>query len=264
MKIPKKKRPRTPGRSHAKRGFTLIEIGIVIALVALLASLGLVAINGLQSTAKLKNIAGDLTGTLAHARSRATARQRTQLIVFDAVTGTNKTYGFYHYEDAAASPNIFAPGDLDSILQGLTPSDPTTAPAPYLLRKVDTNFQDSLVATSIDPFLRASNALAAVGNSPAAWGGSTLPFPFAAVSTNTNFGCSFCNSIGKGAVAFLATGRAIFNSQGLNPDPNLSGALVMFRSINPKLPVSPPNSNVTSRTGVAVSPSGFFQKLVPQ
>ena len=219
-------------KTNQRGGFTLIEIGIVIALVAVLASLSVVAFNNLQNTAKMKNIAGDFAGTLAHAQSRAMARQRTQLIVIDAIPGTSKTFGFYHYEDAKQpSPNISDSTAINTIVTSMTLSQASSAPSPYVLLWVDEGFQNK------DQFLRATNA----------WGG-TLPFPFASLSTNTTNGCSFCSSVGRGAIAFLPTGRAIFS------DGNALGGLVMFRSLS---------SSGSGKTGVAISATGFLQKLVP-
>jgi Tfp pilus assembly protein FimT len=222
---------RKANQRGATFGFTLIEIGIVIALVAVLTSLGVVAFNNLSNTAKMKNIAGDFAGTLAHAHSRAMARQRAQLVVIDAVPGTNKNFGFYHYEDAKPTPNINDSTAINTIVTSMTLSQASSAPSPYVLLWVDEGYQNT------DQFLRATNA----------WGG-TLPFPFASLSTNTAFGCSFCSSVGRGAVAFLPTGRAIFS------DGNALGGLVMFQNLS---------ASGSGKTGVAISATGFVQKLVP-
>jgi hypothetical protein len=205
---------------------------VVLSIVSLLMGLGLMAFSNLKVSVKTKNLAGDLLSTLAHAHGRAAARQRTQIIVIDAIAGANGTFGFYHFEDAATTPNIYSTTDLSAILGALNPSLPSTAPNPYVLRVVDSTYDVN------NPYLAATNA----------WG-SGLPFPFASVPVNTSGGCSFC-SAGAGATAFLPNGRVIFG------DGNTLGGLIVLQGIGP-------NGSTTGKTGLAISPTGFFQKLVP-
>jgi hypothetical protein len=213
-------------------GITIVELTVVLAIATVLVSLSVMAFSNFKYSIKAKNLSGDFMGTLGHARARAVARQRTQIVVIDAVAGANGTYGFYHFEDAAQPPNVFAAPNLTAILGSLNPSQPSTAPNPYVLLLVDSNYD------VVNPYLAATNA----------WG-STPPFPFALLPTNTTGGCSFCAG-GNGAIAFLPNGRAIFS------DGNTVGGLVMLQSVAR-------NGSVTGQTGLAISSSGFFQKLVP-
>jgi type II secretory pathway pseudopilin PulG len=214
------------------RGITLLELTVVLAIATVLVGMGMMAFSNFQGSFKAKNLSGDLMGTLGHARGRAIARQRTQIIVIDAIAGANNTYGFYHFEDAAQPPNIYAASNLNTILGSLNPSQPSTAPNPYVLSTVDSNYD------AANPYLATTSA----------WTG-TLPFPFAPLSTNTSAGCSFCSG-GTGAIAFLPNGRAIFS------DGNAVGGLVMVQNVAR-------DGTVTGKTGLAISPTGFFQKLVP-
>jgi Tfp pilus assembly protein PilE len=216
----------------ATRGITLIELAVVLAIATTLISLSVMAFGNFKSSVKAKNVSGDFLSTLGHARARALARQRTQLIVIDAVAGANGTYGFYHFEDAAQPPNVFAPTNLSAILATLNPSQPSTAPNPYVLLLVDSNYD------SANPYLAATNG----------WP-NALPFPFTPLSINTTGGCSFC-SVGTGAIAFLPNGRAIFS------DGNATGGLVVLQSVAR-------NGVATGQAGLAISPTGFVQKLVP-
>jgi hypothetical protein len=217
---------------RTRTGFTVLELAVVTAIASLLIGMGLMAFSNLKVSVKTKNLAGDLLSTLANAHGRATARQRTQIVVIDAIAGANGTFGFYHFEDAATAPNIFSATDLSAILGSLNPSQPSTAPNPYVLRVVDSTYDVN------NSYLAATNA----------WGG-TLPFPFTPVPVNTSGGCSFC-SAGAGATAFLPNGRAIFS------DGNTLGGLIMLQG-------TAPTGSTANKTGLAISPTGFFQKLVP-
>lgn len=218
---------------QSPRGFTILELSVVLGIVSLIAGLTLMAFGNMKGSVQRRNFAADLTGGLGQARARALARQRTQMVVIDAIAGANNTYGYYHFEDNANPPNIFSATDLTAILGALDPSRPITAPAPYVLRSIDSNYD---VATE---YLSATSA----------WSGA-LPFPFGSVSINTSGGCSFC-SAGTGAVAFLPNGKAIFS------DGNVVGGLIMLQSHRA-------DGSLTGTTGVAISPTGFFQKLVPR
>jgi type II secretory pathway pseudopilin PulG len=221
----------SPHRTGCGAGFTVIEMAVALGIVTVIAALGLLAFSNLSNSVRQKNVGLSLVSNLSLAHARALTRQRTQLVVVDAVAGTNTTYGFYHFEDAANPPNIFAANDLNTILGALNPSLPSTAPNPYVLTLIDSSWDTK------SPYL----------SDPNSWDGG-LPFPFGAVSTNTAAGCSFCAN-GMGAVAFLPNGRAIFN------DGNVLGGVVVLQSTS--------SAGATGKVGVAISPTGFIQRLVP-
>jgi hypothetical protein len=172
----------------------------------------------------------DLYSELLLARSRARARERTQIFVLDAAAGPNNTYGYYHFQDAATPPAILNTASLNSLVLAMT--DPPTVPAGYTL---------SLLESRASPgngfFMNAD-----------AWGG-VPPFPWAGLAVagkvSTTNGCSFCSG-GTGAVAFLPSGRAIFS------DGNAVGGLIVVQG-----DAAGPQTSV--RSGIGISPSGYVQ-----
>lgn len=223
-------RIRTPVSTSVPAGFSLIELLVVLAVFAVLATLGLNAFTSLKSQAVRRGFAADLLADVGLARERAVSRQRAQIIYIDATGGTQKTFGYFHFEDAATPPDIYAASDLTTIMGTLTPTTPSTAPSPYVLRSLESKTSSSNV------FYMSTTA----------WGGP-LPFPFSALSQDTTGGCSFC-SAGKGSLAFLPNGRVVFSNA------NVLGGIVAISSTRGAggVPVSV----------VGISTSGFFEGLV--
>jgi hypothetical protein len=215
--------------SPAARGVTLIEVATVIGISSILALLIISGLSSLRDESSRRAYGAVLISDLQLAKRLAVARQRAQIIVIDAA-GAGGNFGYYHFEDSAAPPNIYSSTDLSTIMGALDPSDPSTAPSPYSLRRVDA------VSTTKNPFVLSATA----------WGG-TLPFPFSAVGQNTSAGCTFCTA-GRGAVAFVADGRVRFS------DGNVIGGMVAF--------VGARQGAAGSTTAVGVSTTGFAESYV--
>lgn len=226
-------------RPDAPRGFTLVEMSAVIAIVAVLAALTINGMGALRESVRRRSQAADLYSALELARTRALSRQRTQVVYIDAAAGTNGVFGFFSFEDATTPPNLFTATQLATLVGTLDPSDVTTAPAPFTLRRLDD------VTGTYNPFFLDADA----------WQGKPLPFPWGALAAvlngpiSTAGGCTFCTA-GNGAVALLPNGKAIFS------DANVIGGMVVLRQVTP--------NNVTRVTGVGIAASGFAQLVEPQ
>jgi hypothetical protein len=203
---------------------------VALSILVILVGLTLGALSQLRSQAGRRAFTADLTADLALARNRAITRQRTQVIVIDAVAGTNNVFGYFHLEDTGN--RIYSTADLTALLVGLDPSKPSTAPSPYTVQALEAASQD------VSPFFLDAKA----------WSTSTaLPFPFAAVPQDTSGGCSFCTS-GVGAVAFLPNGKAVFS------DGNAAGGLVAVQGRG--------GTGASSMSAVLISSTSLVQTLV--
>src|SRR5687768_8886219 len=69
-----------------RRGLTLIEITVALAIAALIVSLGLVSLNALTD-ADLKSSAVELTGAIKFSYDRSIMEKRTQRMGFDMSKG---------------------------------------------------------------------------------------------------------------------------------------------------------------------------------
>ena len=219
------------------RGFSLIEMMVTLAIVAILAGLTLLAFSALRTQSNRRTFAADLVADMLMARSRALALQRTQVVVIDAAAGANGVFGYFHLEDTATAnadggvpQNIFVQSDLTAVLGALNPSVPSTTPSPYVLSALESNEQ------TISPFYQSATS----------WGGA-LPFPFAAIPQDTSAGCSFCTG-GLGAIAFLPNGRATFS------DGNAVGGLITVQGKG--------GTGTASISGIVVSTTSLVQLLV--
>lgn len=228
------------------RGFTLLEMMVTVAIVAVLSALVYSGIGALRESARRRSLSADLYSGIALARARAIAKQRTQLIVLKTVGPPTGPFGFYHFEDQyptpPASTEILAATDVNAIVSVLDPTNLSTVPAGYGLARINES------TTTFNGFQQTADA----------WNGNPLPFPWAALATsvggpvNTREGCTFCSG-GAGGIALLPNGRAIFS------DSNTAGGLVVIRQQTEN-----PNGPISRVTGVAVSPSGFVQLVEPQ
>jgi prepilin-type N-terminal cleavage/methylation domain-containing protein len=216
-------------RLPANAGFTLVEVSVVVAIFGVLAALSAAALISLRNGARRRSTGAELYGAMVSSRNRAVARQKTQLIVVSTAKDSNNNFGHYVFEDASttSTSGVWSSSDLTTILGALDPANPASAPAPYQLTMLD------CLNVPINPYLVSTNP----------WSGSALPFPWAGLGTaSTATGCTFCVN-GRGAIAFLPNGRAIFNN---------SAATTGLVVIDPVTPAAPPNA-------LAVSTSGFSQ-----
>src|SRR5689334_20626565 len=81
------------------RGFSLIELMVVMVLMSVLVGLALTMLGSVKSSSTRKYAAAILYSELTAARERAKARQRTQIVIIQAQLNAVGRYGFYSYED---------------------------------------------------------------------------------------------------------------------------------------------------------------------
>jgi prepilin-type N-terminal cleavage/methylation domain-containing protein len=214
------------------RGFSLIELVTALAIMAILAALTVGSFSSIKGIIGRRSMVTDLYSALTVARTRARLRERTQIVVIDAIAGLNGTFGYYHFEDNG--PTIFNGTQLGTLMTAMTdPPNVPPGPPTYAL-----NLRDQRTSPNQGYYLNAN-----------AWSGP-LPFPWtplAPVTLNTTTGCSFC-AAGYGAVAFLPTGRAVFSDNN-----NLGGFIVI--SGDTKGPTT------TMQSGIGISSFGFIQQV---
>jgi general secretion pathway protein H len=70
-------------RRRAARGFTLLEIIVVVALIALLTGIIAAVISGGLGTAKVRAASKDLVAALRSTRAQAVVRRESQVLVLD-------------------------------------------------------------------------------------------------------------------------------------------------------------------------------------
>ena len=69
--------------SHAEGGFSLMEIMVVLAIIAVLSSISMPVLRGFAQTRRLKTSARAIVDTLGFARDMAITEKNTHLVVFD-------------------------------------------------------------------------------------------------------------------------------------------------------------------------------------
>ena len=69
--------------SNAEGGFSLMEIMVVLAIIAVLSSISMPVLKGFASTRRLKTSARAIVDTLGFARDMAITEKNTHLVVFD-------------------------------------------------------------------------------------------------------------------------------------------------------------------------------------
>jgi prepilin-type N-terminal cleavage/methylation domain-containing protein len=215
-----------------RRGFTVIEMMAALAIVSILAALTVGAFTKVKSSVARRSMAADLYSQLALARNRARTAERMQIIVIDAAAGSNNTFGYFYFEDAATPPTLFSSSQLGALVTAMTA--PPTVPAGYNLR-----LRDARTSSNNGYYLNAD-----------AWDGP-LPIPWTpiaptALNTSTS-GCSFCSG-GYGAIGFLPSGRVVFSDS-----TTLGGFIVLSGD------AAGPTTSV--RTGMGISPLGFVQQV---
>lgn len=189
--------------AHRPRGFTLIEIAVVIAIIAVVSAMGISYLSNFNRRGTFNTATGDLQVALRMAKAEAYNRGTTVDFIVDTVGGN-----YYVVEDVTGSaidivgtafnPNAL-PANTNLILQRSLPSSASFAAA------VPTAFASALPA----PY-------------------NYLPPPTA--------GCSFCNSGGGtnpgfGSIAFAIGNGAVFsNSSASATNPTQGGVLTLASS----------------------------------
>jgi prepilin-type N-terminal cleavage/methylation domain-containing protein len=175
------------------RGFSLMEMMVALAIIAILFKLSVSTLSGLKSRGNFVSASGDLIEGLRGARAEAFGRGAPTVFIIDTVGGPD------------GRPRWWSVADLDNnfTLAAFNPATP--APSP-----------DILLGSGILP----TGVTFGPAGSPGGYG-SALPQPYAGVPSYAgatpapNFPyCSFCSAgspAGFGAITFFGSGGAAFS-----------------------------------------------------
>lgn len=180
------------------RGFTLLEVVVVLAIVGILSGLALVSFSQAGAQAAPQNAAHDLSSALSFARERAVGKaHNVWLVVFPALGN-----GAYYVVDDPDLTFATTGGPATGGLRYATFLPPAgVVPDPVALAGRPSPV---VRAVSLDDYPKRSVQFGVVA------GPGALPFgpPFTSLARSA---CSFCTgSPAKGAILFDGEGRARF------------------------------------------------------
>ena len=95
-------------RSHAARGFSLIEMCIALVILGMLFAFSIPAVNSFNASYKRRGAAEDIAGQLRLAREKAIATSSTQTLRFTPISGAD----YYVWNGATGNPSWKLPNGI--------------------------------------------------------------------------------------------------------------------------------------------------------
>jgi prepilin-type N-terminal cleavage/methylation domain-containing protein len=192
-------------RKRTSRGFTLVELAVVLAIIVVLSALAIPNIARQRPRARLASATAELQSLLHAARQQALASGRdVWVVVFPSYANGDSTGRVVVYEDGSFDFSVAnAPGGMD--LDRFSPVTQAVGAA-------------SQIVTTMD--LPTTVTFGTDGSAPVA-----LVAPLAGI--NTTVACSFCGNLsdGRGGIRFDSRGRASFYGRAGAPLTTTGGAL---------------------------------------
>ncbi len=228
------------------RGFSLLELMVVVAIIGVMSAIAAWAFGALKGRITQANFSTDLTSTLNASRLRAISKQRNVILLFDT---NGSDAGFYQIDDlcciAGAAPGLISINNQNDLSTLNTNFNSYTPPSYGMAATYSIRVLYSAKAGGVGHYAATTGV----------WGTSVaFPFPFSGLPTDTSKGCTFCDSSGRGSVAFLPDGRAVFNAVAgaAAPGSTIGGAVVLSQ-LNQVV------GQIANRKAIFISSSGHVQ-----